>query len=113
LIKGIKPVALDLLMRFSWPGNVRELENVIERAVILTRGDLISPSDLPENININKDENENAKTSIEYGQTLKDVEKQMILRTLDEKNGNRTRTAEILGISRRTLQIKLKEYGIN
>ena len=111
LIKGIKPVALDLLMRFSWPGNVRELENVIERAVILTRGDLISPSDLPENINVNKDEN--AKTSMEYGQTLKDVEKQMILRTLDEKNGNRTRTAEILGISRRTLQIKLKEYGIN
>ena len=111
LIKGIKPVALDLLMRFSWPGNVRELENVIERAVILTRGDLISPSDLPENINVNIDEN--AKTSMEYGQTLKDVEKQMILRTLDEKNGNRTRTAEILGISRRTLQIKLKEYGIN
>jgi two-component system response regulator HydG len=113
LIKGIDPVAMDFLMRFSWPGNVRELENVIERAVILTRSDLISHSDFPATINIKKDENEVPISTFEHTKTLKDVEKQMIIKSLNENDGNRTRTAEILGISRRTLQLKLKEYGIN
>ena len=113
LIKSIDPVALDFLMRFNWPGNVRELENVIERAVILTRGDSISPSDFPSTINIKSDSQEMPSPILEYGQTLKDVERQMIMKTLDANEGNRTRTSEILGISRRTLQLKLKEYGIN
>ena len=113
LIKGIDPVALDFLMRFNWPGNVRELENVIERAVILARGDLITPIDFPSHINIKNDESGIYTDSLEYGKTLKDVEKQMILKSLNENDGNRTRTAEVLGISRRTLQLKLKEYGVN
>ena len=100
-------------MRYTWPGNVRELENVIERAVIMTRGDLILPSDFPATINIKKSEVEIPTTKIEPGQTLKDVERQMIIKTLEDNKGNRTHTAEILGISRRTLQLKLKEYGIN
>ena len=113
LIKSIDPVALDFLMRFDWPGNVRELENVIERAVILTRGDSISLSDFPATINLKSDNQERPAPILEYGQTLKDVERQMIIKTLDANGGNRTRTSEILGISRRTLQLKLKEYGIN
>jgi two-component system response regulator HydG len=113
LIKGIDPVALDFLLRYTWPGNVRELENVIERAVIMTRDDLISPSDFPATINITNDDKDKPTIVMEPGQTLKDVERHMIIKTLEDNNGNRTRTAEKLGISRRTLQLKLKEYGIN
>ena len=113
LIKGIDPVALDFLMRFEWPGNVRELENVIERAVILTRSESLAPADFPATINLKNDVEGTPAQTLEPGQTLKDVERQMIAKTLAANDGNRTRTAEILGISRRTLQLKLKEYGIS
>ena len=113
LMQGIDPLALDSLMRYAWPGNVRELENVIERAVIMTHDNYIGASDLPATIYDEKDDSEESLTQIMPGLTLKEVEKKMIIRTLDANNGNRTHTAEILGISRRTLQLKLKEYGIN
>jgi len=111
LIKGFTPLATDLLMRFDWPGNVRELENVTERAVIMARGDVITPDEFPETLR-SLDPNLK-KTSIDLspGRSLKAVEKEMILRTLEDTNGNRTHAAKILGISRRTLQIKLKDYG--
>jgi len=115
MIKGLTPRAADLLMRYHWPGNVRELENAIERAVILTRGEMISPEHLPHPIQImasGQPDIETESTDVS-GRPLKDVEKEMILRTLEQTDGNRTRTAEILGISRRTLQLKLKKYGIN
>ena len=113
LVKGFSPRATDILIRHEWPGNVRELENVIERAVILVRGEVITPKELPEEI-IPKD----LKSSIApseplTGRNLWEVEKEMILRTLEDVGWNRTHAAEILGISRRTLQLKLKEYGIN
>lgn len=113
LVKGFSPRATDILIRHEWPGNVRELENVIERAVILVRGEVITPKELPEEI-IPKD----LKSSIApsqplAGRNLWEVEKEMILRTLEDAGWNRTHAAEILGISRRTLQLKLKEYGIN
>jgi two-component system, NtrC family, response regulator HydG len=103
---------MDLLMRYNWPGNVRELENVIERSVIMARGQSITAEELPNSL---KDPEaavgpENARES---GKSLKEVEKEMILRTLEETDGNRTHCARILGISRRTLQLKLKEYGVN
>ena len=113
LIKGFTPRAVDLLMRYDWPGNVRELENVVERAVILARGDMITPLEFPD---VLQDLDEEAKASplaLTTGRSLKEVEKVMILRTLEETGGNRTHAARILGISRRTLQLKLKEYGIN
>ena len=112
-IKGFTPRAVDLLMRYDWPGNVRELENVVERAVIMARGDMITPLEFP---NVLQDLDEEAKASplaLTTGRSLKEVEKVMILRTLEETGGNRTHAARILGISRRTLQLKLKEYGIN
>ncbi len=115
LIKGFTPRAADLLMRYHWPGNVRELENAVERAVILTRGEMITPEHLPHPIQA-IDAGEGGAETVDTGvsvRALKDVEKEMILRTLDQTDGNRTRTAEILGISRRTLQLKLKKYGIN
>jgi len=113
VIKGFTPRAMDLLMRCDWSGNVRELENVVERAVIMARGEMISPMEFPENLKELDVELKEPGLNLSAGRSLKEVEKEMILRTLDETGGNRTHAAAILGISRRTLQLKLKEYGIN
>jgi two-component system response regulator HydG len=113
LIKGFTPRATDLLMRYDWPGNVRELENIIERAVIMVRGEMITPMEFPENLKELDVELKEPSLNLSAGRSLKEVEKVMILRTLEETGGNRTHAARILGISRRTLQLKLKEYGIN
>jgi two-component system, NtrC family, response regulator HydG len=112
-VKGFTPKAMDLLMRYNWPGNVRELENVIERSVIMARGQSITAQEFPsilKTTDLKGIESENEKGS---GKSLKEVEKEMILRTLEETGGNRTHCARILDISRRTLQLKLKEYGVN
>jgi two-component system, NtrC family, response regulator HydG len=110
-IRGLTAYALDLLTQYEWPGNVRELENTIERAVILTRGDVIGPEALPEAIQAAGRSAGPPAREPGAGRSLKEVEKEMILRTLDETDGNRTRAARLLGISRRSLQLKLKEYG--
>ncbi len=113
LIKGFTPRATDLLMRYDWPGNVRELENIIERAVIMARGEMITPLEFPADLQHLDEELKDTRIDFTPGRSLKEVEKVMILRTLEETGGNRTHAARILGISRRTLQLKLKEYGIN
>lgn len=119
LIKGFTPRALDMMMRYDWPGNVRELENLVERAVILGRGDMITHEELPDVVK-GPDSADAAPAGyapptpgLPPARSLKEMEKEMILKTLDETDGNRTRAADILGISRRTLQLKLKEYGVN
>jgi two-component system, NtrC family, response regulator HydG len=112
-LKGIQPVTLDLLLQHPWPGNVRELENAIERAVIMTRGDSVGPEDLPTALQHRPSGKASQEPVLASGRSLKEVEREMIIKTLADMNGNRTRTAEMLGISRRTLQLKLKEYGIN
>jgi two-component system, NtrC family, response regulator HydG len=115
LIRGFSPRAMDLLMRHDWPGNVRELENLVERAVIMARGDRLTPAEFPDNLapaSMPASAPGRAET-VRSGRSLKEVEREMILRTLEETAGNRTHAARILGISRRTLQLKLKEYGIN
>lgn len=96
-----------------WPGNIRELENVVERTVIMVRGDFITPEELPSGIHTIDPENNGTGIEFSKGKTLKEMEKAMILRTLEDTGGNRTRAAEILGISRRILQMKLKEYGVS
>jgi two-component system, NtrC family, response regulator HydG len=113
LIKGLSPLALDVLMRYNWSGNVRELENVMERAVILARGDIITPTEFPEALNAHESLDIPFETDIYVGKPLKEVEKDLILKTLEQAGGNRTHASKILGISRRTLQLKLKEYGVN
>ena len=113
VLKGFTPRAMDLLMRYDWPGNVRELENVVERAVIMARGEMITPAEFPDMLQELDPEVKATYVDLSPGRTLKDVEKDMIIRTLEETAGNRTHAAKILGISRRTLQLKLKEYGIN
>jgi two-component system response regulator HydG len=111
--KGVTPKAMDLLMRHDWPGNIRELENAVERAVIMGRGDFITPDAFPSALQHIDPESIDEKMDLPAGKSLKEMERAMILRTLEDTGGNRTRTAEILGISRRTLQLKLKEYGVN
>ena len=112
MIKGFSPRTIDLLMRHSWPGNVRELENAVERAVILSRSEMITPDFLPDAVKSMEADAATEQADFSAGQSLKDMERQMILRTLEETGGNRTHAAEILGISRRTLQLKLKKYDI-
>ncbi len=114
-LKGFHPRALDAMMRYSWPGNIRELENVVERAVILTMDEYVSYSELPESIS---GESASAtpvtsRAGIAPGMTIRELEKELILVTLEHNDGNRTRSAGFLGITRRTLQNKLKEYGID
>ncbi|MDA8407105.1 MAG: sigma-54 dependent transcriptional regulator [Deltaproteobacteria bacterium] len=114
-LKGFHPRALDAMMRYSWPGNIRELENVVERAVILTRDEYVSLPEVPESIaRAVEDPVQGINTDgIRPGATIREVEKELILVTLAHNDGNRTRSAAELGITRRTLQNKLKEYGID
>ena len=111
-IRKISPQVIDLFMRYSWPGNIRELENVIQRAVILCKEDTLMPEVLPAAFkNLTNIQSHNSVDSL-VGLSIKEVEKELILRTLEQTNHNITRTAEILGITRRGLQYKLNELGI-
>ncbi len=111
-MKELSPKALDLLIRYDWPGNIRELENCIERAVIMARGEVIAPVDLPPQIQALSSEKGEPGVHFPLGISLQEAERALIFKTLEDTGGNRSRAAEILGINRRTLQIKLKEYGI-
>lgn len=117
LVKGITPRAMDLLLKHSWPGNVRELENVMERAVILLQGEYISEKELPltlqrwEQSETDSDEIPLKAEPANTGLTLAEMEKQLILQVLGETDDNKSETARRLGITRRTLQLKLKKYA--
>jgi DNA-binding NtrC family response regulator len=110
----INPEAMDILMAYSWPGNVRELEAAIESAVVLCRGEKITPRDLPANV---RDDESAAAGLAARGllvppATVKDAEKQLIIRALKEASGNRTQAAKRIGMSRRTLHRKLHEFQL-
>lgn len=108
-VRGFSPKAVDMLMRSRWKGNIRELENVVERALIMTRGEYIQPEDLPAHI---QDQENMESIGVTPGRPLSEVEREAIIQTLEMTGQNRTEAAKLLGISRRTLQYKLKEYGI-
>ena len=113
-IEAISAEAMDILMKYRWPGNVRELENTIERAVVLTRDAVISPSDLPEVISSVKD-SEAISTcermlNIPIGKLpLKEIEKMVMEETLKQSKGNKNIASKILGISTRTLYRRMDE----
>ena len=109
-IQGFMPETLALLARYDWPGNVRELRNAVERMVVLSRAEWLTPDDVPPNIRAALMDSA-APLVAGDSNSLADVEKQKILAVLDKNKGNRTRAADELGISRRTLHRKLKEYG--
>jgi two-component system response regulator AtoC len=103
--------ALEALMNFSWPGNVRELRTAIEHAVVLCRGDRISLRDLPPSMRGAGPVND-PRLLPGKALTVKDAEKQLIVRALRETDGNRTRAAQKIGMSRRTFHRKLHEYHL-
>jgi DNA-binding NtrC family response regulator len=111
-IKGFHPQALMLLARYSWPGNIRELENTIERAVILCLGEQITPRELPPQMLPDDIAITDTTIATQSGLTLKDMEREAIRATLKQTDGNKSRSAKLLGIARQTLLNKIKEYGL-
>ncbi|MDE0044003.1 MAG: sigma-54 dependent transcriptional regulator, partial [Candidatus Poribacteria bacterium] len=109
LARFISQKARNLLMHYDWPGNVRELEYSILRAVLFAEGEVVLPKHLPDEIQSSRTRTYN---SIPIGMTMKEMEKELILKTLERMDGNRTRTAEALGISLRALQYRLKDYAV-
>jgi two-component system, response regulator FlrC len=120
-VKPLSEAALDKLLNHTWPGNIRELENIMHRAVLIARGDQIGPEAIGvghENVVLNATQSIQqsaapaAPTAADQmvGKTVAEVEKDLIVRTLDKCLGNRTHAANILGISIRTLRNKLKQY---
>ncbi|MBL7689470.1 MAG: sigma-54-dependent Fis family transcriptional regulator [Bdellovibrionaceae bacterium] len=113
-VKRIDLEAMTKLLNWSWPGNVRELENVIERAVLLSNGDVLRERDVQIDGDRLANADQNLQTSaagLTAGMTVAQAEKALILKTLEFTEQNRTKAAQMLGISIRTLRNKLHEYG--
>jgi two-component system response regulator HydG len=108
-IRGLGQGVMQGFIQYNWPGNVREIENIVERMVIMSKGDTITLDDLPPALAGRQQEEESTPPPT----SLRDVERETIVKTLQQTGGNRTRTAAILGITRKTLQNKIKEYGID
>lgn len=115
-IKGISPETRELLVNYPFPGNVRELAHAIERAVILGNSEYIQPKDLPEDIMTYYKDSLGTSMKAQYTEPLSKVmerfEKECIIRALEGTDGNKTLAAEKLGLSRKTLWLKCKNYEI-
>jgi two-component system response regulator AtoC len=114
---AISEEALKRLMEYDWPGNVRELENVVERAVVLSRGQIITSRELPfgEHDAGDHEDDGGDEVSVEksfFKKSVAQFEKDLIMKALRDANGNRSKAAEMLGIYRRLLYAKIKEYGL-
>lgn len=108
--KELSPEAMRLLRLYGWPGNIRQLRNMMERLVVTVRDTSIMPQHLPEEIQASK---EDARTLVvTLGTPIEHIERVVIERTLKEVTNHREKAAKLLGISLRTLQYKIKEYGI-
>ena len=114
--KRLSPAALQVLVKHDWPGNVRELAHLIEGAILLSTGDIIEPNDFtvyshransPPPADTPRPETRPSEVS-----TLEEMEREHIERVLKENNYNRSKTAEVLGISKKTLYLKIKRYGM-
>lgn len=110
-IDDITPDALNALMTYSWPGNVREVRNVIERMIVLSRGNKLTLRDLPSGIR-SESQGQASMGVIKPHATIQEANKQMIIAALKATGGNRTHAAKQLGISRKTLYRKLREFNL-
>ncbi len=109
-INKISPDALDRLMHYTWPGNVRELKNIIQRAMLLSKKNIITPDVLPDRIQIKPLQRQTL--DLDMGLPLKEVEKRYIENTLRRTRGNKVKAAQLLGISRRALYNKIEAYNL-
>jgi transcriptional regulator with PAS, ATPase and Fis domain len=115
-VAGISDEVLQMFSSYPWPGNVREMRNTLERAVILCSGPAIEKKHLPANfgspVPMAAAASDPRNVHLSVGTTVGEAERQLIFKTLDATNNNKTRAAEILGISLKTLHNKLKEYAV-
>jgi len=109
-VTELTPDAMNVLMAYDWPGNVRELRNTIEQMVVLTRAEKLTLRDVPAAVRGGADLTKIAV--VRTGMTVEEAEKELIVQALKELKGNRTKAAEKIGMSRRTLHRKLKRYGL-
>lgn len=112
-VDALAPGVMQAFQRYHWPGNVRELRNTLERAVILAEGHQIELRHLPPDFGQTapRIEEDNLSVRVPIGATVAEAERLLILKTLEQEKNNKTRAAERLGISLKTLQNKLKEYN--
>ena len=108
-ITGVADETLDALLAYDWPGNIRELENYTERAVVVARGEALAPDDYPQRLTSGPQGRDDG--GIHVGMTVHEMERRLIMKTLESCQGNRTEAAGMLGVSTRTLRNKLHEYG--
>jgi DNA-binding NtrC family response regulator len=115
-IKGLDDEAKALVMEYLWPGNVRELKNSIERAVLLSTDEFIMREHLLLNTNFltmdEENDSENDKESVSTPLNLEEVEKNLLIKALQESKGNKSLAARLLGVTRDTLRYRMKKYGI-
>ncbi len=104
--------AHDLLLRYAYPGNVRELENIVQRAVILSRGDIITTGDLPRSLLPSAPEASASSSGGTLPELVERLEKQLVMDALQASGGNQSRAAEALGISERNLRYRLQKWGV-
>ena len=110
-IEGFTPAAYELLSAYDWPGNIRELRNLVERMVVLSRGKVLDAKDIP--ASLREKTGGGGAIRIDAELTVDEMEQRMIIQALEKTGGNRTKAAEKLGISRRTLHRKLNQYGLS
>ncbi len=102
--------AIDMITAYHWPGNVRELENVLERAVVLAEGDVIHGHHLPPSLQMNRYASK--PENLDFGTRVAEFEMELITEALKDANGNQTKAAERLGLTKRIIQYKIRNYNI-
>ena len=111
-ITSITPEVIASFIQYDWPGNIRELENVLERIILMSENDTLSLDQVPSEIRVTEPMNKTSTLKEKVDSLSHTTEKQLIIDALNKTNQNRTKAAELLSISRRTLQKKIKEYGL-
>ena len=111
-VVALRPEALERLQAYRWPGNVRELRNVLERAVILAKGEWIELSHLPPYLRA-EEERKGTQIVVPHGATAAETERELILKTLEQTGNNKAEAARRLGLDVKTIRNRLKSYGVN
>jgi DNA-binding NtrC family response regulator len=120
-VRGVSKEVLELFLDYDWPGNVRELENAVARGVIVTSAPLILIEDLPQTLRDKtkqerqdevKVEGQLEEENLNLPKLIEKIEKEAIIRALEKAEGNKTKAAQILGISRKSLFNKLRYYNL-